>query len=167
MSNRLPSREQAIELLRKNNCPPEVISHCEAVADLALEIASKLEKKGLKIDLNLLKQAHFYMTLVAQKPTVLTTELSALKLLNQKVCPNPVVNIIKRHVGGGITAEEAESFGWPKDVYCPVTLEEKIVSYADKLIDQSKRVPIDLEIERLQQWSIRKQQKELESFMKK
>ena len=45
---------------------------------------------------------------------------------------------------------EAKAFGWPKDVYVPVTLEEKIVSYADKLIDQSKRVPIDLEIEKLQ-----------------
>jgi hypothetical protein len=28
-------------------------------------------------------------------------------------------------------------------------LEEKIVSYADKVIEQSKRVPIDLEIEQL------------------
>ncbi len=41
-------------------------------------------------------------------------------------------------------------FGWPKDVYSPQTLEEKIVSYADKLIDHSKRVPIELEIKRLQ-----------------
>ncbi|MGZ4851312.1 MAG: hypothetical protein ACXV2C_08030, partial [Candidatus Bathyarchaeia archaeon] len=60
------------------------------------------------------------------------------------------VGIIRSHVGGGITAEEAEAFGWPKGVYMPVTLEEKIVSYADKLIDQSKRVPIDLEIKKLQ-----------------
>ena len=57
--------------------------------------------------------------------------------------------MIKRHVGGGITAQEAEKFGWPKDIYEPVTLEDKIVSYSDKLIDGSKRVPIDREIERL------------------
>ena len=48
------------------------------------------------------------------------------------------------------TAEEAKAFGWSEDVYVPVTLEEKIVSYADKLVDQSMRVPIDLEIEKLQ-----------------
>ena len=35
-------------------------------------------------------------------------------------------------------------------MYLPVTLEEKIVSYADKLIDRSKRVPIELEIKKLQ-----------------
>ena len=40
--------------------------------------------------------------------------------------------------------------GWPKDIYVPQTLEEKIVSFADKLIDQSKRMPIETEIERLQ-----------------
>ena len=55
MSKELPSREQAIELLRKNNCPPKVINHCEAVAELALEIAGKLEKKGIKVDLKLVE----------------------------------------------------------------------------------------------------------------
>ena len=72
------------------------------------------------------------------------------KIAELEGLPEAAVRIIKRHLGGGITAQEAEKFGWPKDVYTPVTLEEKIVSYADKLVDQSKRVPIDLEIERLQ-----------------
>ena len=55
MSKGLPSREQAIELLRKNKCPPEVISHCEAVANLAFEIAVKLQKKGYEVDLDLVE----------------------------------------------------------------------------------------------------------------
>ena len=63
--------------------------------------------------------------------------------------PDSVVSIIKRHVGGGITASEAEKLGWSKDVYFPITLEEKIVSYADKLIENSKRAPIDVTIEKL------------------
>ena len=63
--------------------------------------------------------------------------------------PDSVVSIIKRHVGGGITVKEAEKLGWPEDVYVPVTLEEKIVSYADKLIENSKRAPIDITIEKL------------------
>jgi uncharacterized protein len=63
--------------------------------------------------------------------------------------PDSVVSIIKRHVGGGITPREAAKLGWPKDVYVPITLEEKIVSYADKLIENSKRVPIDVIIEKL------------------
>lgn len=64
--------------------------------------------------------------------------------------PDAVIKIIKRHVGAGITAEEAKWLGWPNDVYVPQTLEEKVVAYADKLIDGSKRIPIEAEIARLQ-----------------
>ena len=73
------------------------------------------------------------------------------KLAESKGLPESVVGIIKKHVGGGITAQEAEAFGWAKDIYVPITMEEKIVSYADKLIDKSQCVPIDLEIKRLQE----------------
>jgi enoyl-CoA hydratase/carnithine racemase len=64
--------------------------------------------------------------------------------------PKPVVAIIQRHVGGGITANEAKALGRPNDdVYVPSTLEEKVVSYADKLIENGKRVPVDRAIEQL------------------
>ena len=149
MSRGLPSREQAIELLRKNNSSPKVIRHCEAVADLALEIASKLEKKGLKVDLKLVEAGALLHDIGRSKSHAVDHGLIGSKIAESESLPEPVVKIIRRHVGGGITAQEAEEFGWPKDVYEPVSLEEKIVSYADKLIDSSKRVPIDLEIERL------------------
>ncbi len=46
-----------------------------------------------------------------------------------------IVNIAKRHIGGGIPREEAISLGLPAEDYVPITLEEKIVCYADKLVD--------------------------------
>jgi uncharacterized protein len=62
--------------------------------------------------------------------------------------PKPVINIIRRHVGGGITFEEAKWLGWPSsEGYIPLTLEEKVVSYADKLIDGGQRVPVELTVE--------------------
>jgi HD superfamily phosphodiesterase len=64
--------------------------------------------------------------------------------------PQPVVDIIKRHVGAGITDEEAEWLGWPKDNYIPTTLEEKVVCYADKRIDHERIAPIEDEIRKLQ-----------------
>jgi hypothetical protein len=54
-------------------------------------------------------------------------------------------------VGGGITAREAKKLGWPKDVYVPQTLEEKIVCYSDKLIEGSRRVPLEKTIDQLSQ----------------
>jgi uncharacterized protein (TIGR00295 family) len=63
--------------------------------------------------------------------------------------PDSVVSIIKRHVGGGITAMEAKKLGWPEDVYVPMTLEEKIVSYADKLIENDAHAPIEVTVKKL------------------
>ena len=149
MNDKLPSREQAIEILHKNNCQLNVIRHCEAVARLAVDIAHKLEKKGQKVDLNLVEVGALLHDIGRSKSHDIDHGLVGAKIAESEALPDSVVEIIKRHVGGGISAEEAELLGWPKDVYSPLTLEEKIVSYADKRIDKLRRVPIDLEIERL------------------
>ncbi len=120
------------------------------VAELALEISSKLQSKGLKIDLQLVEAGALLHDIGRSKTNKVDHGVVGAKVAESEGLPEPLVNIIRRHVGGGITAEEAERFGWPKDVYMPNTLEEKVVSYADKLIDKSKKVPIDLEIEKLQ-----------------
>jgi uncharacterized protein len=149
VSNKLPSREQAIELLRKNHCPPEIIRHCEAVATVALEIANKLSAKGIPVNLQLVEIGALLHDIGRSTSNKVDHGVVGGKIAQEEGLPDAVVRIIKRHVGGGITDEEAECFGWTKDVYVPVTLEEKIVSYADKLIDNSRRVSINLEIERL------------------
>jgi len=150
VSDKLPSREQAIGLLRENHCSLKVISHAEAVAELALEIAGKLEKEGLKINFELVEAGALLHDLGRSITHGVDHGVVGARLAESAALPEPVVRIIRRHVGGGITTQEAEAFGWPKDTYVPQTLEEKIVSYADKLIDQLKRVPIELEIKRLQ-----------------
>jgi uncharacterized protein len=146
----LPNREQAIELLNKNQCPLQVIRHCIAVADLALETATKLEAEGIKIDLQLVEAGALLHDLGRSKNQTVNHALVGAEMAKSQNLPESVVKIIKRHVGGGITDKEAEKFGWPKDKYIPQTLEEKVVSYADKLIDQSNRISIEIEIERLQ-----------------
>jgi uncharacterized protein len=150
VSSLLPNREQAIELLRKNHCPPQVINHCVAVADLALETAKKLSAKGLKVNLELVEVGAILHDLGRSKNHTVDHGLIGAQMAQSIGLPEQVISIIKRHVGGGVTTEEAALFGWPKDIYIPQTLEEKIVSYADKLVDHSKRVPIELEIKRLQ-----------------
>ena len=131
-------------------CPPQVLSHCIAVADLALETATKLEGKGLKINMQLVEAGALLHDLGRSKNHTVDHAIVGAQIAKEIGLPDPVINIIKRHVGAGITAEEAIGLGWPKDNYTPQTLEEKVVSYADKLIDQSKRIPIETEIGRLQ-----------------
>lgn len=150
MSSALPSREQAIELLHKNNCPPQVISHCIAVADLAVEIANKLQRKGHRINIELVEAGALLHDIGRSKIHTVDHAIVGAQMANSMGLPEMVIKIIKRHVGAGITLEEAKELGWPRDVYTPETLEEKVVSYADKLIGNSERVPIETEIKRLQ-----------------
>jgi uncharacterized protein len=146
----LPNREQALGLLRKYKCSPQVISHCVAVADLAVETANKLEGKGFKINTELVEVGALLHDLGRSKTHTINHAIAGAQIAQSIGLPEKVIRIIKRHVGAGITTEEAQVLGWPKDIYAPQTLEEKIVSFSDKLIDKSRRMPIETEIERLQ-----------------
>lgn len=150
MNSGLPNREQALGLLRKYNCSPQVIRHCIAVADLAVETAGKLEEKGFKINTELVEAGALLHDLGRSQTHTIDHAIAGAKIAKSIGLPENVIRIIKRHVGAGITAQEAQMLGWPKDVYAPQTLEEKIVSFSDKLIDKSRRMPIETEIEKLQ-----------------
>lgn len=149
MSNQLPNREQAIKLLQENNCPPQVIQHCLAVTQFAVGLAHRLKEKGVKIDIQLVEVGALLHDLGRSKTHKVDHSLVGSQIAQKIGLPQTIVNVIKRHVGAGITDEEAKLLGWPKDVYVPQAIEEKVVSYADKRIDQGKVVSIETEIERL------------------
>jgi uncharacterized protein len=146
VSEKLPSRGQALLLLRESQCSLKVIKHCRAVAKLALETAEVCRQRGLDVDVELVEIGALLHDIGRSKTHTVHHAVVGAEILETAGLPEPVISIIKRHVGGGITISEAEKLGWPKDVYVPVTLEEKIVSYADKLIKNSKRVPIEITI---------------------
>ena len=149
MSETLPSREQALQLLRESHCSVKVIKHCKAVAKLALETAEACKEKGLNVDLELVEIGALLHDIGRSKTHTVHHAVVGAEISEAAGLPEPVISIIKRHVGGGITPSEAEKLGWPKDFYVPMTIEEKIVSYADKLIENSKRVPVEIAIEKL------------------
>jgi uncharacterized protein len=143
VSERLPSRGQALRILRQSGCPINVVKHCETVAELAVEIGEACRKRGLNVDLELVEVGALLHDIGRSKTHSVHHAVAGAKIAKSYGLPEQVLDIIKRHVGGGITASEAKRLGWPKDVYVPQTLEEKIVSYADKLIEGSRRVPIE------------------------
>lgn len=150
MNKELPTREQAIILLQENNCSQEVIDHCLAVRNIAIEVAHKLENRGIKIDLQLIETGALLHDIGRSKTHGVDHSLVGAQIARRIGLPQSIINIIKRHVGAGIIDEEAALLGWPKDNYVPQTLEEKVVCYADKRIDQNKVVPIEIEIKNLE-----------------
>jgi uncharacterized protein len=149
VSERLPSKEQALYLLHKSGCSANVIKHCETVAELALEIAKACKEKRLDVNLELVEIGALLHDIGRSKTHSVHHAIIGAEIAESLGLPKPIISIIKRHVGGGITAREAKKLGWPKDVYVPLTIEEKIVSYADKLVEGSRRVPIKRTIENL------------------
>lgn len=124
--------------------------HCEAVAELAVETAGTLQKKGLEVDVALVEIGALLHDVGRSKTHNVHHAIVGAEIAKSAGLPEPIVFIIKRHVGGGITADEAKRLAWPADdVYIPSSLEEKIVSYADKMIESGNRVPVERTIEQL------------------
>jgi uncharacterized protein len=150
VSEKLPSREQALRLLYENGCSDKVVNHCLAVTKLALETADALRKKGLNVDLELVEIGALLHDIGRSKTHSVNHVIEGAKIAEAAGLPKNVISIIKCHVGGGITRDEAKALGWPSDeTYVPLTLEEKAVSFADKLIEGSKRVSVELTIKQL------------------
>ncbi|MBS7659832.1 MAG: TIGR00295 family protein [Candidatus Bathyarchaeia archaeon] len=151
MSEKLPTRKEALKLLREAGCQDNVIKHCEAVAKLAVEIAKKCLQKGFMVNIELVEIGGLLHDIGRSKTHGVDHAIIGAKIAEELKLPKPIIAIIKRHVGGGISAEEAEKLGWPADIYTPQTIEEKIISYADKLIEGTQRVSIERTIEKFQQ----------------
>jgi uncharacterized protein len=145
----LPSREQALELLNKYHCSAPVIAHCKAVSRLAVKTAEQCQKKGIAVDVKLVEVGALLHDLGRAKSHGVDHVVLGAQLARENNLPDAVVAIIERHVGGGITDREAKALGWPQSSYIPVTLEEKIVSYADKLVETSNCIiPIEVTLQK-------------------
>jgi uncharacterized protein len=146
--HRLPSRQQALNLLAQAGCSGGVIRHCKAVAALATELAKECRETGCDVDVELVELGALLHDIGRSKTHSVHHVVAGVEIAEALNLPKSVVSIIACHVGGGITREEAKRMGWKPRSYIPQTLEEKIVSYADLLIERSRRVPIEKTLKR-------------------
>lgn len=144
---RLPERAEAIELLRRAGCPQNVIDHCINVASLAVEIAEACKRNGVDVDLRLVEVGAMLHDIGRSRTHGVEHGVVGARLLEEFGQPEEVVRIVGRHVGAGITLEEAVRLGLPPKDYTPQTVEEKIVCYADKLIEGDKMVRLEKTIQ--------------------
>ncbi len=134
----LPSSDECLKILREHSCDQAVISHCEAVSELAVKIA-----KMCRADVELVKVGGLLHDLGRCRSHSMAHAVEGAKLASELSLPDSVVKIIERHIGAGITLREAERLGLPRKRYTPHTLEEKIVAHADNLISGTSRTSIE------------------------
>lgn len=135
---KLPSRDECLRILREHGCNEEVIEHCEAVSALAVKIARRCRAK-----VDLVEVGGLLHDLGRCKSHTLSHAVEGAKLAAELDLPEPIIKIIERHIGAGITPREAARLGLPKKDYTPRTIEEKIVAHADNLTSGTKRTGIE------------------------
>ncbi len=149
MSEVLPSAQMALNLLSESGCSRKVIKHCKAVSEVAVQIARSCQRKGLKVDVKLVQVGALLHDIGRSKTHDVNHVIRGSEIARSLDLPESLVSIIECHAGGGIAIGEAKGLGWPVGRYIPQTLDEKIVTYADKLVEGMRRVPIQRTITKL------------------
>lgn len=125
-------QDSDIALLRKAGVSEDDIKHCIKVSEKALEIA---KRTGVKLDLALVVRGALFHDLGKAKTHDIEHGLIGAEIGKDLGLPKTITDIMEKHIRGGLTEEEAKELELPVKDYSLKTLEEKIVIYADRLVD--------------------------------
>ncbi len=143
----LPSRDIAFELLKILKAPYQVRRHSLKVCEKALELAEKITKNNINIEL--VEIGALLHDIGRAKTHGFKHAIIGGKILRERSFPNELARICETHILGGLDKEDAKQKGLPERDYLPITLEEKIICLADKHIAGTKEVSIE---QRFEKW---------------
>jgi uncharacterized protein (TIGR00295 family) len=133
----------ARELLISLNAPQELMDHCESVHSLSVKLADTLNTRSpaIRADKKLVSVGALLHDIGRTKTQGVDHGVAGAQILRNLNTANDaflekVARICERHIGGGITRAEAKKLGLPDGDYVPRTLEEKMISYCDNLVDE-------------------------------
>jgi uncharacterized protein (TIGR00295 family) len=131
------TKNEAIGLLKKYGADKRLMDHLWAVHDYAMEIAEKVD-----CDRELVEVGSLLHDIGRTRSHGIDHAIIGAGILRKEGVDDKVVKIVERHIGAGLTPDEAERLGLPPRDYVPKSIEEKIVCHADNLIGSSERVSI-------------------------
>ncbi len=123
-------------------CTDYIIDHCKVVYERSKDITKHYDN----VDLDLIKAGCMLHDVGRTITNGIEHAYLGADLLRQINVDEKICLITERHIGAGITREEAKSLGLPDRNYVPETLEEKIVAHADNLVHGITKVDLDFVI---------------------
>jgi len=125
-------------ILIQAGCTADIVAHCIVVSQLALSFA---ECASVPLDRELVHQGGLFHDIGRSRTHGIEHALAGVEIAKKLGFSEQLIHIIERHIGAGITETEAVKLGLPRKDYIPLTPEEKIVSYADNLVNGVKEMP--------------------------
>lgn len=117
--------EKALSIL-KNLCSENVVEHCLAVSEYAYELALAIKNKGYEVDVELVRLGGLLHDIGRSRTHGIEHGVVGAEILRELGFDEKLALIAERHIGAGITKEEAIELGLPPKDYLPITLEEKL-----------------------------------------
>lgn len=143
-----PSEQEAVALHRKYGSSELMITHCRTVASVARLLAEEFSRRGVSVDLQAVVLGALLHDIGRTRTQTVRHGAEGAELLRKEGVDEVVVEIVNRHVGAGISKEEAEKLGFPQGDFIPRSLEQRIVCFADKLVDSDRARPFEEEVRR-------------------
>ncbi|MHA1378775.1 MAG: HD domain-containing protein [Candidatus Helarchaeota archaeon] len=141
--NAIPTREEALSLLERVGLSNNIINHSIAVADKALEIAKKLNENGVTLDIQLVEIGALLHDIGRSKVHGWQHPIIGGEIIRENGFSDKLARIAETHILGGLSEKDCEILGLPVNRYIPENIEEKIVSYADKLTKGSIYISVE------------------------
>ncbi|MBO3839614.1 MAG: HDIG domain-containing protein [Thermoproteota archaeon] len=141
--SKIPSEEECLEILREEGVADNVIKHAIRVLGIAKELTDRIRLKGYDVDEKLVTAGALLHDIGRSVTHDVSHGVVGGRIIRRRKLDEELARIVERHVGGGISREEAEKLKLGSIDLVPETLEEKIVCYADKLVDGDRRVEFE------------------------
>ncbi|MGQ9781695.1 MAG: HD domain-containing protein [Nitrososphaeria archaeon] len=148
-TNRKRTREkntlikESIKELERHGCNRHIIEHCILVMQISENIINELEDAGVKVDSRAVLKGALLHDIGRARENSVKHGFIGGEILKKEGYEEKVIRIVKNHVGGGISAQEAMKLGLPNEDFIPNSLEEKIVCLADKFVEDNQIRPLE------------------------
>ena len=122
-----------LAMLKNAGMSEEDITHSAHVAEKALKLAGRINSSSL--DLELVARGALFHDLGKTKTHAMEHGKLGAELGRSLGLPGEITDIMEKHIRGGLTEAEARELGLPVKDYTLRRLEERIIIYADRLVD--------------------------------
>ena len=125
-------KKDDIKLLKDQGMTGQDLEHSIQVAQKALEIGGRMDAD---LDMELIGRGALFHDLGKTQTHGITHGLIGAQKGAQLGLPSGVNKIMEKHIRGGLTEPEAIELGLPVKDYTLDLLEERVIIYADRLVD--------------------------------